>query len=76
IIPDLVVQMGIAVATGGTLSGAQASLIAARTGISGAAATTALRQAALTGEKTALKSQLLKLIPEVTAKTVDDVAEE
>ncbi len=76
IIPDLVVQMVIAVATGGMLSGAQASLIAARTGISRAAATTALRQAAITGEKTALKSQLLRLIPEVTAKTVDDVAEE
>ncbi|WP_206689892.1 hypothetical protein, partial [Streptococcus pseudopneumoniae] len=56
IIPDLAVQMGLAVGTGWTLSGTQAAILSARTGIGKAAAKAAIQQAAITGEKAALKS--------------------
>jgi len=74
ILPDLAVQMAIGIMSGGALSFSQAAALSARTGLSKAAARTAIRQAAITGEKAALKTELAKLIPNLSAQAADDVA--
>ncbi len=74
ILPDLAVQMVIGIMSGGALSFSQAAALSARTGLTKAAARTAIRQAMLTGEKAALKTELVKLIPNLTAQSIDDVA--